>query len=254
MPGTLFLSDLHLDASRPQIARLFLDVLDTLGRNADAVYILGDLFELWPGDDDDSLLGRAITDGLRSCVTAGTPVHLLHGNRDFLIGEQFAACSGCRLLDDPARIDLYGTPVLLMHGDILCTNDVDYQAFRAGVRDSRWQQAFLRQPLQARRDIAQALRGKSRASTRKKPESIRDVNPDTVARFMTDHGVQQLIHGHTHRPGIHEFEIAGKPARRMVLGDWYRQGSLLECTPHGCRLRDIVPVCRPGAPGWQTPA
>jgi UDP-2,3-diacylglucosamine hydrolase len=140
------------------------------------------------------------------------------------------------------RIDLYGTPVLLMHGDILCTDDVDYQAFRAGVRDSRWQQAFLRQSLQARRNIAQALRGKSRASAREKPESIRDVNPDTVARFMTDHGVQQLIHGHTHRPGIHEFEIAGKPARRMVLGDWYRQGSLLECTPHGCRLRDIRPA------------
>jgi UDP-2,3-diacylglucosamine hydrolase len=242
MPGTLFVSDLHLDASRPHITRLFLDVLDTLGRDADAIYILGDLFELWPGDDDDSLLGLAIMDALRVCVTSGTPVHLLHGNRDFLIGERFAARSGCRLLDDPSRIDLYGTPVLLMHGDTLCTDDVDYQAFRAGVRDIRWQQAFLQQSLQARRDIAQALRGKSRASAREKPESIRDVNPDTVARFMTDHGVQQLIHGHTHRPGIHELEIAGKPARRMVLGDWYRQGSLLECTPQGCRLRELAPV------------
>jgi UDP-2,3-diacylglucosamine hydrolase len=239
MPGTLFVSDLHLDASRPHITRLFLDVLDTPGRDADAIYILGDLFELWPGDDDDSLLGLAVMDALRACVTSGTPVHLLHGNRDFLIGERFAARSGCRLLDDPSRIDLYGTPVLLMHGDTLCTDDVDYQAFRAGVRDIRWQQAFLQQSLQARRDIAQALRGKSRASAREKPESIRDVNPDTVARFMTDHGVQQLIHGHTHRPGIHEFEIAGKPARRMVLGDWYRQGSLLECTPQGCRLREL---------------
>ena len=242
MPGTLFVSDLHLDASRPHITRLFLDVLDTLGRDADAIYILGDLFELWPGDDDDSLLGLAIMDALRACVTSGTPVHLLHGNRDFLIGERFASRSGCRLLDDPSRIDLYGTPVLLMHGDTLCTDDVDYQAFRAGVRDIRWQQAFLQQSLQARRDIAQALRGKSRASAREKPESIRDVNPDTVARFMTDHAVQQLIHGHTHRPGIHEFEIAGKPARRMVLGDWYRQGSLLECTPQGCRLRELAPV------------
>jgi UDP-2,3-diacylglucosamine hydrolase len=242
MPGTLFASDLHLDTSRPQITRLFLDVLDTLGRNADAVYILGDLFDLWPGDDDDSPVGHAITDGLGACVAAGTPVYLLHGNRDFLIGEQFTARTGCQLLDDPARIDLYGTPVLLMHGDSLCTDDVDYQAFRAEVRDSRWQQDFLRWSLQARRDIAQVLRGKSRASAREKPEYIRDVNSDTVARFMTDHGVQLLIHGHTHRPGIHEFEIAGKPARRMVLGDWYRQGSLLECTPQGCRLRDIVPV------------
>jgi UDP-2,3-diacylglucosamine hydrolase len=242
MPGTLFVSDLHLDASRPQITRLFLDVLDTLGSNADAVYILGDLFDIWHGDDDDSPVGHAIMDGLGACVATGTPVYLLHGNRDFLIGEQFAARTGCRLLDDPARIDLYGSPVLLMHGDILCTDDVDYQAFRAGVRDYRWQQAFLRQPLQARRDIAQALRGKSRASARKKPESIREVNPDTVTHFMIDHGVQQLIHGHTHRSGIHKFEIAGKPARRMVLGDWYRQGSLLECTPHGCRLRDIHPA------------
>jgi UDP-2,3-diacylglucosamine hydrolase len=242
MPGTLFASDLHLDTSRPQITRLFLDVLDTLGRNADAVYILGDLFDIWHGDDDDSPVGYAVMDGLGDCVASGTPVHLLHGNRDFLIGERFATRTGCQLLDDPARIDLYGTPVLLMHGDSLCTDDVDYLALRAGVRDSRWQQAFLRKSLQARRDIAQALRGKSRASAREKPESIRDVNPDTVARFMTDHGVQQLIHGHTHRPGIHEFDIAGKPARRMVLGDWYRQGSVLECTSHGCRLRNIVPV------------
>jgi UDP-2,3-diacylglucosamine hydrolase len=241
MPSTLFVSDLHLDASRPQITRLFLDVLDTLGRDADAVYILGDLFEIWHGDDDDSPVGHAITDGLRACVAAGTPVHLLHGNRDFLIGEQFAARTGCRLLNDPARIDLYGSPVLLMHGDILCTDDVEYQTFRSEVRDPRWQQTFLQESLQARRATAQALRMKSRASGRGKPDSIRDVNPDTVARIMTDHGVQQLIHGHTHRPGIHEFEIAGKPARRMVLGDWYRQGSLLECTPEGCRLRDVMP-------------
>lgn len=242
MPSTLFVSDLHLDASRPQITRLFLDVLDTLGRDADAVYILGDLFEIWHGDDDDSPVGRAITDGLGACVASGTPVHLLHGNRDFLIGEQFAARTGCRLLNDPARINLYGSPVLLMHGDILCTDDVEYQTFRAEVRDSLWQQAFLQESLQARRATAQELRMKSRASDREKPDSIRDVNPDTVIRHMTDHGVQLLIHGHTHRPGIHEFEIAGKPARRMVLGDWYRQGSLLECTPQGCRLRDIKPA------------
>ena len=242
MSSTLFVSDLHLDASRPRITRLFLEVLDTRGRDADAVYILGDLFEIWPGDDDDSALSHEVTEGLRACVASGTPVHLMHGNRDFLIGAQFAARTGCRLLDDPARIDLYGSPVLLMHGDILCTDDVEYQAFRAEVRDPRWQEAFLRESLPARRDTARELRAKSRASTREKPESIRDVNPDTVVRLMTDHGVQQLIHGHTHRPGIHEFEIAGKPARRMVLGDWYRQGSLLECTPQGCRLRDIKPA------------
>jgi UDP-2,3-diacylglucosamine hydrolase len=242
MPGTLFVSDLHLDASRPQITRLFLDVLNTLGKDADAVYILGDLFEIWHGDDDDTPVGRAVMYALGDCVASGTMVHLLHGNRDFLIGERFAARTGCRLLDDPARIDLYGSPVLLMHGDILCTDDVNYQAFRTEVRDSNWQQVFLGKSLQTRRDIAQALRMKSRASARNNPESIMDVNLDTVVRLMTDHGVQHLIHGHTHRPGIHEFELAGKPARRTVLGDWYRQGSLLECTPHEYRLRDIVPV------------
>ena len=242
MPGTLFVSDLHLDDSRPQITRLFLDFLDTLGKDADAVYILGDLFEIWHGDDDDSPVGQSVMDGLGACVAAGTPVHLLRGNRDFLIGEQFVARTGCRLLDDPARIDLYGSPVLLMHGDILCTDDVDYQAFRTEVRDTDWQRDFLGKSLQTRRDIAQTLRMKSRASARDMPEFIRDVNLDTVVHIMTEYGVQRLIHGHTHRPGIYEFEIAGKLARRMVLGDWYRQGSLLECTPHECRLRDIVPA------------
>jgi UDP-2,3-diacylglucosamine hydrolase len=242
MASTLFVSDLHLDDSRPQITRLFLEVLETLGWNADAVYILGDLFELWPGDDDDSALGHIVMEGLRSCVAHDTPVNIMHGNRDFLLGAHFAIRSGCRLLDEPARIELYGSPVLLMHGDSLCTDDVDYQVYRAKVRDPRWQQAFLSEPLQARRDAAQQLRSKSRASIREKPESIRDVNPNAVERLMTDYRVQHLIHGHTHRPGIHEFEIAGKPVWRMVLGDWYRQGSLLECTSHGCRLRDIMPA------------
>jgi UDP-2,3-diacylglucosamine hydrolase len=242
MPGTLFVSDLHLDRSRPQITRLFLDVLDTLGRVADAVYILGDMFEFWLGDDDDNPAGHAVMEGLGGCVASGTPVHLLHGNRDFLIGEHFLARTGCRLLGDPVRIDLYGSPVLLMHGDILCTADVEYQAFRSEVREPCWQQAFLQKSLQARRETAQALRMKSSASYGKQSDAMRDVSPETVIRYMSDYGVQHLIHGHTHRPGIHEFEIAGKPARRMVLGDWYRHGSLLECTPQGCRLRDIVPV------------
>jgi UDP-2,3-diacylglucosamine hydrolase len=242
MPGTLFVSDLHLDPARPQITRLFLEVLDTIGRDADAVYILGDLFEIWLGDDDDNPVGTLVMEGLGACVASGTPVHLLRGNRDFLIGERFAARTGCSLLDDPARIDLYGSPVLLMHGDLLCTDDVEYQAFRSAVRDPRWQQAFLREPLQARRDAAQALRMRSRASGRGKPDTITDVNPDTVVRHMADHGVQLLIHGHTHRPGMHIFEIAGKTARRLVLGDWYRQGNMLECTPQGCRLRDIAVV------------
>ena len=239
MPGTLFVSDLHLDPARPRITRLFLDVLDTLGKDADAVYILGDLFEIWLGDDDDNPVGDAVMEGLGACVAAGTPVHLMRGNHDFLIGSHFAERTGCRLLDDPARIDLYGSPAVLMHGDLLCTDDVEYQTFRSTVRDPRWQRAFLREPLQVRRDAALALRMQSRAISREKPETITDVNPATVARVMADHEVHLMIHGHTHRAAIHAFEIAGKPARRMVLGDWYRQGSVLECTPQGCMLQDI---------------
>jgi len=239
MPGTLFVSDLHLDPSRPQITRLFLDILETLGREADAVYLLGDLFEIWLGDDDDNPDGQAVAAGLGACANAGIPVYLMGGNRDFLIGERFAARCRCRLLDDPARIDLYGSPVVLTHGDSLCTDDVEYQAFRATVRDPRWQQSFLRQPLQARRAAAQDLRLKSRASTREKPETLTDVNHAAVVRLMTGHGVRLLIHGHTHRPGVHTFDIGSEPARRIVLGDWHSQGSVLEYTPRECRLLDI---------------
>jgi UDP-2,3-diacylglucosamine hydrolase len=240
MPGTLFVSDLHLDPSRPRITRLFLDVLQTLGRDADAVYLLGDLFEIWLGDDDDNPVGQTVMEGLGACTAAGTPVYLMRGNRDFLIGGRFATCCGCRLLDDPARIDLYGAPAVLTHGDLLCTDDVEYQAFRAAVRDPRWQATFLRKSLPARRAAAQALRMESRASTRAKSETLTDVNHDAVAALMTRHRARLLIHGHTHRPGMHAFELGGKPARRMVLGDWYRQGSVLECTADECRLRDIA--------------
>jgi UDP-2,3-diacylglucosamine hydrolase len=239
MPGTLFVSDLHLDPARPGITRLFLDVLDTLGRDADAIYILGDLFEIWLGDDDDNPVGRAVMEGLGACVASGTAVHLMRGNRDFLIGARFAASCGCRLLEDPARIDLYGSPAVLSHGDLLCTDDVEYQAFRALVRDSRWQAAFLREPLPARRNAAQSLRMQSRVSNLEKPDTLTDVNHEAVMRLMAGHGVRLLIHGHTHRPGMHAFEIAGNPARRIVLGDWHRQGSVLECTPRECRLREI---------------
>ena len=239
MPGTLFVSDLHLDPARPRITRLFLGVLDTLGREADAVYLLGDLFEIWLGDDDDNPVGEALAEGLRACTAAGTPVHLMPGNRDFLIGERFAARCGCRLLADPVCIDLYGSPAVLTHGDLLCTDDVQYQAFRAAVRDPHWQAAFLRQPLPVRRETAQALRMKSRVSSREKPDTLTDVSHEAILRLMAGHSVRLLIHGHTHRPGMHAFQIAGKTARRMVLGDWYHQGSVLECTPQECRLREI---------------
>ena len=239
MPGTLFISDLHLDPERPAVTELFLELLDTRARTADAIYILGDLFEAWTGDDDNSSMNQAVCKGLKQCVTAGTPIFIMHGNRDFLLGAQFADSSGCTLLDDPALIDLYGTPALLMHGDLLCTDDEEYMAFRAMVRDTQWQRELLSKSLEERQQIAREMRTRSREQTGGKPESIMDVNSEAVIKTMTDHQVQRLIHGHTHRPAIHELVIAGQPAQRIVLGDWYEQGSLLECTANGCRLEAL---------------
>jgi len=239
MPGTLFISDLHLDPERPAVTALFLEFLATRARQADAVYILGDLFEAWIGDDDETPLNLEVIQGIRMCVAAGTPVFVMHGNRDFLLGDRFAGQSRCLLLADPARIDLYGIPTLLMHGDLLCTDDTEYLAFRDRVRDSGWQTELLAKPLTVRREMAAEMRRSSREKTAGKPESIMDVNPAAVLDTMTQHAVLQLIHGHTHRPGVHALQIAGQPARRYVLGDWYDQGSMLECNRDGCRLHEL---------------
>ena len=242
MAGTLFISDLHLDPERPAVTALFLEFLAKRARQAEAVYILGDLFEAWVGDDDESPLNLEVIQAIRACVDAGTPVSVMHGNRDFLLGERFAERSRATLLADPARIDLYDKPTLLMHGDLLCTDDTEYLAFREMVRDSRWQADLLAKPLAVRREMAAQMRRNSRETTAGKPESIMDVNPQAVRDTMTQHAVVQLIHGHTHRPGIHDLHVAGHPARRYVLGDWYDQGSLLECDAHGCRLRTLPPA------------
>lgn len=238
--ATLFISDLHLDPERPAITGLFIDFLATRTRHAEALYILGDLFEAWVGDDDDSDDNRRICAALAACPC---PVFVMRGNRDFLLGERFAELAGCTMLDDPAMIDLHGTQTLLMHGDLLCTDDTGYMAFRETVRDPAWQNAMLDRPLPERRAIAAKIRRDSRAQTSGKPESIMDVNNATVTRYMSQHGVSQLIHGHTHRPAVHQLELAGRPARRIVLGDWYEQGSVLECSPAGCRLQQLpLPV------------
>ena len=239
MPGTLFISDLHLDPERPAVTDLFLELLDRRARTADAIYILGDLFEAWVGDDDTGPMNQAVSDGLKKCTTSGTPVFIMHGNRDFLLGARFAAASGCTLLDDPALIDLYGTPTLLMHGDLLCTDDKEYMAFRAMVRDTEWQRELLSRSLEERQLMAREMRDRSREQTGGKPEAIMDVNKEAVIKTMTGHKVQRLIHGHTHRPAIHDLVISGEPAQRIVLGDWYEQGSLLECTASGCRLEAL---------------
>ena len=241
MPSTLFISDLHLDPERPAITALFLDFLAAHAGHADALYILGDLFEAWIGDDDDSELNRAVCRELARCAAAGTAVYVMHGNRDFLLGERFARQAHSTLLDDPACIDLYGTPTLLMHGDLLCTDDTEYQAFRTQARSAEWQEELLAKTLQERRAIASEMRRVSREKTGGKPEAIMDVNATAVIERMTSRGTTRLIHGHTHRPYVHELVIDGRPAQRIVLGDWYEQGSVLECTPNGCELQSLDP-------------
>jgi UDP-2,3-diacylglucosamine hydrolase len=237
MSCTLFISDLHLDPERPDVTGLFLDYLEAHAGKADALYILGDLFEAWIGDDDDAALGMDVSAAIMHCTKAGTPVFLMHGNRDFLLGESFARQSCCTLLEDPTVIDLYGTPTLLMHGDLLCTDDSAYLNFRAQVRSTDWQANLLARPLEQRRAMAREMRAASREQNRGKPESIMDVNADAVTDAMLRFGTLRLIHGHTHRPAVHELRLNGRPAQRIVLGDWYEQGSVLECNAQGCTLQ-----------------
>lgn len=236
---TLFISDLHLEPERPAITALFLAFLEQRARLAEALYILGDLFEAWIGDDDDSELGQKVAAGLCTLAGSGVPVYFLHGNRDFLLGEHFAAVSGLRLLPESMVIDLAGEPVLLLHGDTLCIDDVDYQTFRSQVRDPAWQTRTLALPLAQRRALAGQMRETSRQATRQKAMDITDVNRDEVNRIMKQHQVERLIHGHTHRPAIHEWALDGHSMRRAVLGDWYEHGNVLCCDALGWRLESL---------------
>ena len=242
--ATLFISDLHLDPSRPWVSDGFSRWLDQQAGTAEALYILGDLFEVWIGDDDTEPLGRKICDALASCVAAGTPISLIHGNRDFLIGDRFLEASACQLMTDPAVIDLYGRRTLLMHGDLLCTDDHDYQQTRKMVRDPAWQQSVLSQPLEARRKLGQQARTESHKSVLGKSLDIMDVNPDTVSQFMTRYESELLIHGHTHRPGIHHTEREQGLYTRIVLGDWHDQGSVLRANPGGELTLEEFPLHR----------
>jgi UDP-2,3-diacylglucosamine hydrolase len=224
---TLFISDLHLDDERPFITALFLQFLRGEARDAQALYILGDLFESWIGDDDDAPLAAQVQDALAGLSHSGVAVHFMAGNRDFLVGERFAQRSGLVLLEDPTRIELAGVPTLLMHGDTLCTDDVEYQKFRAQVRDPAWQRAFLAQPLEQRRAFAAQARERSRQHTGSAMAQIMDVTDTAVREVLQTQGAQRLIHGHTHRPARHRVELDGRVAERIVLGDWYEQGSVL---------------------------
>ena len=222
-----FISDLHLDASRPMIVDLYTELLAGAAREADALYILGDLFESWIGDDDDAPLPARIAQATRALRDTGVPVYFMHGNRDFLLGADYAARAGMTLLADPAVIELGGERVLLMHGDTLCTDDVEYLKFRTLVRDPRWQQQFLSKSLAERRAFAAQARSESRKHTAMSAAEIMDVNQDAVAATMRAHGIRRMIHGHTHRPATHHFDLDGQTVERIVLGDWYEHDSVL---------------------------
>ncbi|GHA68318.1 UDP-2,3-diacylglucosamine diphosphatase [Cognatilysobacter bugurensis] len=241
MPS-LFISDLHLDAERPQVTARFLRFLREDARQAHALYILGDLFEAWVGDDDPSETGAAVADGVRALVDAGVPVHFMRGNRDFLLGCDYAARAGMTVLPDPAVVLVDGRPVLLMHGDTLCTGDTAYQAFRTQTRDPRWQAQFLAQPLAARLAFAAQARAASRAhqaGMQDRMETITDVAPDAVDEVLVRYGIDTLVHGHTHRPAVHSLEVGGRACRRIVLGDWYEQGSVLRIDADGATLQTL---------------
>lgn len=237
--ATLFIADLHLSAERPETTRLFLDFLENEARNAKALYILGDLFEVWLGDDLIPPEYQPVLDALRTLSDNGTAIYLMHGNRDFLLGEEFERMSGCQLIDDPLRIDLYGTPTLLMHGDRLCSDDLPYQAMRRQLRDPAWIAAFLAKPAQERIAFARELRERSRRETGEKAETIMDVNPQTVVDTLREYAVVQLIHGHTHRPATHHHELPQGTATRYVLPEWGTHGGALRCDADGCIAQKV---------------
>ena len=236
MIETLFISDLHLSDERPEITALFSLFLQNDAARARALYILGDLFEVWLGDDAVLPAYQPVMDRIRALTASGVPVYVMHGNRDFLIGERFVQLSGCRLLEDPTVIELDGKRTLLMHGDTLCTDDVEYQRFRTQVRNPDTQRQFLALPINERIAVAKHYRQESRERSRSKAEEIMDVNQGAVMAIMRRHGVYQLIHGHTHRPAVHSFILDNHSAQRIVLGDWYEQASILKCSLGDCRL------------------
>lgn len=234
--ATLFIADLHLQTEEPAITAGFLRFLQGEARSADALYILGDLFEAWIGDDDPNPLHREIAAAIKALVDSGVPCFFIHGNRDFLIGKRFARESGMTLLPEEQVLDLYGRQVLIMHGDTLCTDDTGYLAFRAKVHTPWIQTLFLALPLFIRNRIAAKMRAGSKAANSSKSLSIMDVNPQAVIEVMEKHRVQWLIHGHTHRPDVHTLSANGEPAHRVVLGAWHTEGSMVKVTPNGIEL------------------
>lgn len=236
----LFISDLHLDESRPRIVEQFERFLEEVAPRADALYVLGDLFEYWVGDDSVALPFPARIAARLKAASARVPISFMQGNRDFVASAGFAAATGSKLIADPTEIDLYGTRALLLHGDTLCTGDAAYQAFRKQVRDPRWQAAALARPIQERIAIAQELRLKSEGAKQGKAMEIMDVAPETVEQAFRDSGCAVMIHGHTHRPARHVHRVDGTERVRWVLADWYDRGSYLEATADGIRSVEMA--------------
>lgn len=233
---TLFIADLHLCTEEPAITAGFLRFLAGDARKADALYILGDLFEAWIGDDDPNPLHHEMAAAIKTLTDSGVPCFFIHGNRDFLIGKRFARESGMTLLPQEKVLNLYGRKVLIMHGDTLCTDDAGYQAFRAKVHQPWLQKLFLSLPLFIRQRIAAKMRAGSLAANSSKSLEIMDVNPQAVIAEMEKHQVQWLIHGHTHRPAVHEVTANAQPAFRVVLGAWHTEGSMVKVTPDDVEL------------------
>jgi UDP-2,3-diacylglucosamine hydrolase len=235
MPHSLFISDLHLSRDHPHSAELFLRFAADIAPAAEALYILGDLFEYWAGDDDmDDPFHLRVTDTLRKLDAQGTRIYIMHGNRDFLMNEKLCSACSATLLDDPTLLDLYGTPTLLTHGDALCTDDTGYQDFRNMVRNSDWQTRFLGQPLAQRKELIEQLRMQSESEKRLKATDIMDVNADAVNDLLRRHHYPRLIHGHTHRPARHLHPVDGHTCERWVLGDWDSgKAAILRCDAHG---------------------
>ena len=240
MSYTLFISDLHLDTERPQHLDALKQLLARHAGQCDALYVLGDLFETWIGDDDDNAFNLDTIAAFRAFSDAGSNLFFMHGNRDFLLGQAFTTATGGTLLDEGTVVDLYGTPALLMHGDSLCTRDEKYMAFRAQVRNPAWQADMLSKPLAQRRMIAQMLRMQSKQNNENKAQNIMDVTPDEVIHVMEEAGVADLIHGHTHRPAVHDVALQNGPGKRWVLGDWGTLGwRIVADSEKGLRLESF---------------
>ena len=236
---TLFIADLHIDADSPDIAEQFLGLLESEALEADALYILGDLFESWIGDDDPNEHYATIKQAMRKLVDHGVPVYFMHGNRDFMIGEDFAAETGVSILPDPYVLDIHGARVLLSHGDAYCTDDVEYQEVRKMTRNPQWQAMMLAKPVQERLDFAARAREASMAHGGAIDEDITDVNSSAIEQALREADVSIMLHGHTHRPHVHSLTVDGRDRTRIVLGDWHERGSVVRWDEDGPVLSPI---------------